>query len=107
MLKPDAWVFRMTAHNLLEGLIRINPRSYAFEGELATRWRTSDDGLTYDFDTQSGFISRGMNTQTPLSRGEFGHRVASGRILDTLKERGLPSTWYVPGFTIESHPQAC
>jgi len=63
--------------------------------------------LTFDFDTQSGFISRGMNTQTPLSRGEFGHRVASGRILDTLKPRGLPATWYVPGFTIESHPAAC
>ena len=63
--------------------------------------------LTFDFDTQSGFISRGMNTQTPLSRGEFGHRVASGRILDTLKARGLAATWYVPGFTIESHPQAC
>ncbi len=63
--------------------------------------------LTFDFDTQSGFISRGMTTQTPLSRGEFGHRVASGRILDTLKPRGLPSTWYVPGFTIESHPREC
>ncbi len=63
--------------------------------------------LTFDFDTQSGFISRGMTTQTPLSRGEFGHRVASGRILRTLKDRGLPSTWYVPGFTIESHPQSC
>jgi peptidoglycan/xylan/chitin deacetylase (PgdA/CDA1 family) len=48
-----------------------------------------------------------MTTQTPLSRGEFGHRVASGRILDTLKLRGLPSTWYVPGFTIESHPREC
>ena len=42
--------------------------------------------LTFDFDTQSGFISRGMTTQTPLSRGEFGHKVASGRILNTLKE---------------------
>ena len=62
--------------------------------------------LTFDFDTQSGFISRGMNTQTPLSRGEFGHRVASGRILDTLKPPGLPATWSVPGFPIESHPCA-
>ena len=24
-----------------------------------------------------------------------------------LKERGLPSTWFVPGFTIASHPAAC
>ena len=63
--------------------------------------------LTFDFDTQSGFISRGMTTQTPLSRGEFGHKVASGRILNTLKERSLSSTWFVPGFTIESHPREC
>ena len=26
--------------------------------------------LTFDFDTQSGFIARGMTTPTPLSRGE-------------------------------------
>ena len=34
--------------------------------------------LTFDFDTQSGFIARGMTTPTPLSRGEFGGRVACG-----------------------------
>ncbi len=62
--------------------------------------------LTFDFDTQSGFIARGWNSPTPLSRGEFGV-MASGRILATLKARGLPSTWFVPGFTIESHPEAC
>ena len=28
--------------------------------------------LTFDFDTQSGFIARGMTTPTALSRGEFG-----------------------------------
>ena len=63
--------------------------------------------LTFDFDTQSGFISRGLTTQTPLSRGEFGSRVAAGRILDMLKSRGLTSTWYVSGFTIESHRREC
>ncbi len=62
--------------------------------------------LTFDFDTESGFISRGWTTPTPLSRGEFGV-IGSQRILSTLKDRGLPSTWFVPGFTIESHPAAC
>lgn len=28
--------------------------------------------LSYDFDVQSGFISRGLTSPTPLSRGEFG-----------------------------------
>ena len=62
--------------------------------------------LTFDFDTQSGFIARGMTTPTPLSRGEFGLTGAS-RILALLRTHGIASTWFVPGFTIESHPAAC
>jgi peptidoglycan/xylan/chitin deacetylase (PgdA/CDA1 family) len=62
--------------------------------------------LTFDFDTQSGFIARGMTTPTPLSRGEFG-AMASGRILRFLKERGIKATWFIPGFTIESWPREC
>src|SRR2546427_2645781 len=62
--------------------------------------------LTFDFDTQSGFIARGMTTPTPLSRGEFG-LVGARRILALLRDFGLRATWFVPGFTIESHPQAC
>ena len=62
--------------------------------------------LTFDFDTQSAFISRGLTTPTPLSRGEFG-AIASGRILDMLKRYGIPATWFIPGFTIESWPKEC
>jgi peptidoglycan-N-acetylglucosamine deacetylase len=62
--------------------------------------------LSYDFDTQSGFIARGMTTPTPLSRGEFG-ALASHRILHFLHGVGIRSTWFVPGFTIESYPREC
>src|SRR5712691_1832297 len=62
--------------------------------------------LTFDFDTQSGFIARGMTTPTPLSRGEFG-LIGARRILALLKSRGIRATWFIPGFTIESHPRAC
>src|SRR3954454_13882051 len=62
--------------------------------------------LTFDFDTQSGFIARGMTTPTPLSRGEFG-LVGARRILALLKSSGIHATWFIPGFTIESHPGAC
>ena len=61
--------------------------------------------LTFDFDTQSGFIARGMTTPTPLSRGEFG-LTGARRILTLLKSHGIKATWFVPGFTIESHPAA-
>jgi peptidoglycan/xylan/chitin deacetylase (PgdA/CDA1 family) len=62
--------------------------------------------LSYDFDTQSGFIAHGMSTPTPLSRGEFG-LIGARRILALLKAHGIRSTWFIPGFTIESHPPAC
>ena len=62
--------------------------------------------LSYDFDVQSGFISRGLTSPTPLSRGEFGV-VGSKRILSLLASHSIPSTWFVPGFTIETYPEAC
>jgi len=62
--------------------------------------------LTYDFDVQSGFISRGLTSPTPLSRGEFGV-VGSKRILSLLQALSIPTTWFVPGFTIETYPAAC
>ncbi len=62
--------------------------------------------LTFDFDALSGFIARGMTTPTPISRGEFGV-VASGRILALLKRHDIPSTWFIPGHTLETYPEAC
>jgi peptidoglycan/xylan/chitin deacetylase (PgdA/CDA1 family) len=62
--------------------------------------------LSFDFDTWSGFASRGMLTPTPISRGEFGV-IGAGRILDLLASRGIKSSWYVPGVVIETYPRAC
>jgi peptidoglycan/xylan/chitin deacetylase (PgdA/CDA1 family) len=61
--------------------------------------------LTFDFDALSGFISRGMTTPTPISRGEFGV-VASGRILALMKRFEIPTTWFIPGHTLETYPKA-
>jgi peptidoglycan/xylan/chitin deacetylase (PgdA/CDA1 family) len=62
--------------------------------------------LTFDFDAMSGFIARGMTTPTPISRGEFGV-VASERILALLRRHEIPTTWFIPGHTIETYPAAC
>ncbi len=62
--------------------------------------------LTFDFDAMSGFISRGMTTPTPISRGEFGV-VASGRLLELMKRHAIPTTWFIPGHTLETYPKAC
>ena len=62
--------------------------------------------ISFDFDAMSGWIARGMTTPTPVSRGEFGV-IAAGRILALLKKHGIPATWFIPGHTLETYPNAC
>jgi peptidoglycan/xylan/chitin deacetylase (PgdA/CDA1 family) len=62
--------------------------------------------LTFDFDTVSPWIFRGETTPTALSRGEFGV-VGAGRVLSLLRRRGVRSTWFVPGHTIDTYPEPC
>ena len=59
--------------------------------------------ITFDYDNVSSTIARGGVTPTLLSRGEFGV-VGARRILDLLGAEGVPSTWFVPGHTIETYP---
>jgi len=61
--------------------------------------------LTYDFDALSIPIAKGTTTPTPLSRGEFG-LVGAARIRRLLKDHGIPATFFVPGHTVESFPEA-
>jgi peptidoglycan/xylan/chitin deacetylase (PgdA/CDA1 family) len=62
--------------------------------------------LTFDFDAISGFIARGQTSASWISRGEFGVRVGAPRILALLRKYGIASSWYVPGHTIETFPDA-
>ena len=57
--------------------------------------------LTFDHDHMSGFISRGMTSPTPISRGEY-DLVAIPRIVDLLKRYDIKATFFTPGHTIES-----
>ena len=63
--------------------------------------------LTFDFDAMSGFIARGMTSPSPISRGEFGADVAAPRLLDLLGKYGIPTSWYIPGHTLETYPEQC
>src|SRR6185369_16144811 len=63
--------------------------------------------LTFDFDAMSGFISRGMTSPSPVSRGEFGPDVAAPRILALLRKYRIPTSWYIPGHTLQTYPNHC
>jgi len=61
--------------------------------------------LTFDHDAISDAIRRG-DPPVKLSHGEFGPRVGAPRILSLLASRGIPSTWFVPGHTLEAFPES-
>jgi len=59
--------------------------------------------LTFDSDGMSDGIRRG-DSPVKLSHGEFGPRVAVPRILELLAREHIPTTWFVPGHTLETFP---
>lgn len=62
--------------------------------------------LTFDFDAISGFIARGQTSASWRSRGEFGPRVGAPRLIALFEKYGIRTSWYVPGHTIETFPEA-
>jgi peptidoglycan-N-acetylglucosamine deacetylase len=62
--------------------------------------------LTFDFDSVALPIAQGQTTPTPISRGEFGV-VAAQRLLELLRRHAITTTWFVPGLTIDTYPDAC
>jgi peptidoglycan/xylan/chitin deacetylase (PgdA/CDA1 family) len=63
--------------------------------------------LTFDFDAICVWPAIGMSSATPLSRGEFGARVAMPRILKILEREGIPATFFTPGHTVDTFPDLC
>ena len=61
--------------------------------------------MSFDVDIFSGFLSRGLTSPTPVSRGEFG-LIGLKRILKLLKDTGIPASFFMPGTMIETFPQA-
>ncbi|MGF7159503.1 peptidoglycan/xylan/chitin deacetylase (PgdA/CDA1 family) [Rhodoligotrophos appendicifer] len=63
--------------------------------------------LTFDFDALSLWIGTFKQvTPTPLSRGEYGARVAIDRILRALDAQSVSATFFVPGHTARTFPDS-
>lgn len=62
--------------------------------------------LTFDFDAISLWLGPFKATSpSMISRGEFGV-IGAKRILDLLESYNAPATWFVPGHTAETYPDA-
>jgi peptidoglycan/xylan/chitin deacetylase (PgdA/CDA1 family) len=62
-----------------------------------------------DFDAVAGWLGSygGERSVCDVSRGFFAGEVGAQRLLKLFASRGIPSTWFIPGHSIESFPEAC
>lgn len=61
--------------------------------------------LTYDMDTDSSWISRGLDEPIARSAGQFEVNVGTPCLLELMKWFGLKSTFFTPGWIVEQYPQ--
>src|SRR5579884_2315201 len=64
--------------------------------------------LTFDFDAESGWLSRDPSVKDRpgvISQGVYGAKVAVPRILELLDAEQLRATFFIPGWVAEAHPR--
>jgi|TARA_B100000315_G_scaffold145285_1_gene134182 peptidoglycan/xylan/chitin deacetylase (PgdA/CDA1 family) len=63
--------------------------------------------LSFDFDAISVWAGpRGTKAAPLIARGEFGE-VGAERLVDLFDARHIPTTWFIPGHTIDTYPEIC
>ena len=62
--------------------------------------------LSFDLDAETLFLRSGQLSPQPLSRGEYGARVGTPRILALLEKHRIPASFFIPTVAAELHPEA-
>jgi peptidoglycan-N-acetylglucosamine deacetylase len=62
--------------------------------------------LSFDMDAELLPLNSRQVSPQPLSRGEYGPRVAVPRILKMLDHNGIPATFFIPAMSAKLHPDA-
>lgn len=64
--------------------------------------------LSVDFDAETLWTGTfGLNTPSPISRGDYDIRAALPRIHDLFDRHEIPATFMVPAQVVDEHPEAC
>jgi peptidoglycan/xylan/chitin deacetylase (PgdA/CDA1 family) len=73
------------------------------------RWPGGDRvavALSFDLDAETLFLRSGQLSPQPLSRGEYGARAGTPRILALLDRQRIPASFFIPTVAAQLHPEA-
>ena len=77
----------------------LTPKRWPNNGRVAV-------ALSFDLDTETLFLRANQTSPQPLSRGEYGARVAQPRIMALLEKHKIPASFFIPTVSAELHPEA-
>jgi peptidoglycan-N-acetylglucosamine deacetylase len=101
--RPPAWEWDLPQIRAAVEKIRagrdLTPKQWPHGARVAV-------ALSFDFDAESGFLRSGNMSAQPLSRGEYGPRVAVPHILQLLEKYRVPVTFFVPAVDGQMHPDS-
>ena len=60
--------------------------------------------LSFDVDNETVSLRTGDPTVGALSQGEYGARVALGRVVDLLDRHSIPASFFIPAVSLMLHP---
>ncbi len=100
---PPVWKWDLAEIKATVNKVRagrdLTPKQWPNSGRVAV-------ALSFDMDTETGFLRSGLTSPQPLSRGEYGPRVGVPRILGVLARHNVPATFFIPAVSGELHPDA-
>jgi peptidoglycan/xylan/chitin deacetylase (PgdA/CDA1 family) len=77
----------------------LTPKKWPNGGRVAV-------ALSFDLDAETLFLRANLLSPQPLSRGEYGARVGTPRILQLLEKHKIPSSFFIPQIAAQLHPEA-
>jgi len=77
----------------------LTPKKWPNGGRVAV-------ALSFDLDAETLFLRANQLSPQPLSRGEYGARVGTPRILQLLEKNKIPASFFIPMVAAQLHPDA-
>lgn len=75
----------------------LTPKKWPNGGRVAV-------ALSFDLDAETLFLRANQLSPQPLSRGEYGARVGTPRILQLLEKNRIPASFFIPMVAAQLHP---
>jgi peptidoglycan/xylan/chitin deacetylase (PgdA/CDA1 family) len=100
---PPVWEWDFSQIQAVVGKIRagrdLTPKKWPERALVAV-------ALSFDFDAEGSFMAGGNYSPQPLSRAQYGPRVAVPHILQMLEKHRVPVTFFVPAVDGQLNPEA-